>query len=76
MSLSNIAIRVEHLSKLYPCPFVQGRPSAARQERHDTLRDALVAKFRRADQSTNSQSTSSDDTDLWALRDVSFESLP
>ena len=62
--MSDIAIRVENLSKLYHI--------GARQERHDTLRDALVARFRRADQSANSQSTNSD-TDLWALRDVSFE---
>jgi len=63
--MSDIAIRVENLSKLYHI----GRA----QQRHDTLRDALVARFRRADQSTNSQSTKPDDTDLWALRDVSFE---
>ena len=32
--MSDIAIRVEHLSKLYT--------SGARQERHDTLRDAIA----------------------------------
>ena len=63
--MSDIAIRVENLSKLYHI--------GARQQRHDTLRDALVARFRRANRSANPQSTNSDDTDLWALRDVSFE---
>jgi len=62
--MSDTAIRVENLSKLYRI----GRA----QQRHDTLRDALVARLRRHDQSTNHQSTSSD-TDLWALRDVTFE---
>ena len=63
--MSDIAIRVENLSKLYHI--------GALQQRHDTLRDALVARFRRADRSANPQSTNSDDTNLWALRDVSFE---
>ena len=63
--MTDIAIRVENLSKLYHI--------GARQERHDTLRDALVARFRRANGSTHPQATDSDDTDLWALRDVSFE---
>ncbi len=61
--MSDIAIRVENLSKLYHI----GRA----QERHDTLRDALVASLRRRHRSTGDQST--DATDLWALRDVSFE---
>ncbi len=61
--MTDIAIRVDNLSKLYHL--------GARQQRHDTLRDALTSRFRRAHQSTNSQSTSSDD--LWALKDVSFE---
>ena len=54
------AIRVEHLSKLHH--------SGARQQRHDTLRDALVATFKRANVETLERSE-----DLWALRDVSFE---
>ncbi len=50
--MSDTAIRVESLSKLYRI----GRA----QRRHDTLRDALVAGLRRNRQST-------DATDLWAL---------
>jgi lipopolysaccharide transport system ATP-binding protein len=57
--MSDIAIRVEHLSKLYHI----GRA----QQRHDTLRDALSGAFRR------NNKLHSADTDLWALRDVSFE---
>jgi lipopolysaccharide transport system ATP-binding protein len=58
--MSNIAIRVDHLSKLYHL----GRA----QQRHDTLRDALVSMFKRANVGTSERSE-----DLWALKDVSFE---
>ena len=58
--MSNIAIRVDHLSKLYHL----GRA----QQRHDTLRDALVSVFKRQNVGTLERSE-----DLWALRDVSFE---
>ena len=58
--MSDSAIRVEHLSKLYH--------SGARQQRHDTLRDALVSTFKRANVEPLERSE-----DLWALRDVSFE---
>ncbi|MER2511858.1 MAG: polysaccharide ABC transporter ATP-binding protein [Nitrosomonas ureae] len=61
--MSDIVIRVENLSKLYHI--------GALQQRHDTLRDALMSRFRRSPQSTNSEPASSDE--LWALRDVSFE---
>ena len=40
--MSDIAIRVDNLSKLYHI--------GALQQRHDTFRGALVARFRRADQ--------------------------
>jgi len=58
--MSNIAIRVENLSKLYHI--------GASQAKHDTLRDALANLFRRRNTQHNS-----DQTALWALRDVSFE---
>lgn len=56
--MSDVAIRVENLAKQY-------RIGAA-QVRHDTLRDALAAKFHRdgRDGETNT---------IWALKDVSFE---
>lgn len=57
--MTDIAIRAEHLSKLYQI----GRA----QQRHDSLRDAFSAMFRR----TESQSAAHDG-ELWALRDVCF----
>ncbi len=63
--MSDIAIRVENLSKLYHLGAVHHRP--------DTLRDALTGMFRRGHPSTNPQSTNSRSDDLWALKDVSFE---
>ncbi len=60
--MSDIALRVEHLSKRYHIGHAQ--------KRHDTLRDWLVdtaaAPFRRNGQHAE------DDT-FWALKDVSFE---
>jgi ABC-type polysaccharide/polyol phosphate transport system ATPase subunit len=84
--MTDIAIRVENLSKLYHI----GRA----QQRHDTLRDALVnalpriTRISRKDNSSNSSNSwqekggnssnssnswQKEDTDLWALKDVSFE---
>jgi len=59
--MSDTAIRVENLSKLYHI----GRA----QKRHDTLRDAIVGAF-----NVFASEHSNDDT-IWALKDVSFESL-
>jgi hypothetical protein len=47
--MTDIAIRVENLSKLYHI----GRA----QQRHDTLRDALTAVFRRQETGTRKQET-------------------
>ncbi len=65
--MSDIAIRVENLSKLYHI--------GALQQRHDTLRDALVSTFQRFNvQRSNVQRSNVQRSDeLWALRDVSFE---
>lgn len=54
----DIAIRVENLGKKYHI--------GAARERHDTLRDALVAMFRRGDGRGKEE-------EIWALKDVSFE---
>ncbi len=68
--MSDIAIRVENLSKLYHI--------GAAHQRHDTLRDALgdrVSRLKVAGSKTvNLQPANLEpSTDLWALRDVSFE---
>ncbi|HRN66654.1 MAG TPA: ABC transporter ATP-binding protein [Promineifilum sp.] len=55
--MSDIAIRVENLSKRYEI----GRAGT----RHDTLRDALAGLFRREGRGRSET--------FWALRDVSFE---
>ncbi|GEM_PF-6514264 len=67
--MSDIAIRVENLGKLYHI--------GAAQHRHDTLRDALsdfrlrIADFGR--KSPKSQIKNPKSEELWALKDVSFE---
>ena len=61
--MTDIAIRVENLSKEYHL----GRAQA----QHDTLRDALVASVRRLGRRPSRRD--SDDDILWALKDVSFE---
>jgi len=69
--MSDIAIRVEHLSKLYHI--------GARQERYRTLRDqiaqAVTAPLRRATKLLRGQATGAAELDetIWALKDVSFE---
>jgi len=71
--MTDLAIRVEHLSKLYRI----GRA----QQRHDTLRDAMsnvgsrMSNVLRRRHSTFYIPDSTSSEDLWALRDVSFESL-
>jgi len=62
--VSEIAIRVERLSKQYRI----GRT----QRRHDTLRDELSASIRGLGRSIFKQGQQEDDT-IWALKDVSFE---
>lgn len=69
--MSDIAIRVENLSKLYRI----GRA----QERHDTLRDVIsdfglrIANLRQRIAHPQSLNHTSHAQDLWALREVSFE---
>jgi lipopolysaccharide transport system ATP-binding protein len=61
--MSQIAIKVEGLSKSY-------RIKSA-QQRHDTLRDQIAAMFRSRSQSTRERASATDT--VWALKDVSFE---
>lgn len=69
--MSEIAIRVEGLSKLYRI--------GARRERHNTLRDRLAStaagSYRAARSlfSGNGRTASAEESIFWALRDVSFE---
>ena len=56
--MNDIAIRVDKLSKQYRI----GRA----QERHDTLRDAIVSTFKRSTVQRSNEM-------IWALKDVSFE---
>jgi lipopolysaccharide transport system ATP-binding protein len=67
--MSDIAIRVENLSKLYQL--------GALKKRHDTLRDQLVERYttlfsRNGHSQPSSLSPQSSDT-MWALKDVSFD---
>ncbi len=71
--MTDIAIRVDNLSKLYHL--------GARQQRPDTLRDALTGFVPRItriarkgkENSPNSRQAPASPDDLWALKDVSFE---
>lgn len=66
---SEIAIRVENLSKLYRL--------GQKQERYKTLRDTVTdmvrSPFRKAGSLLRADSATPQDEDMWALRDVSFE---
>src|SRR5688572_13210186 len=64
--MSDIAIKAEHLSKIYRL----GESAS----RHDTLRDHLVAGLKSLVGRQSPQSASNDSsTTLWALDDVSFD---
>jgi len=61
-TMSDLAIRVENLSKLYHI--------GKAQRRHDTLRDAIMDAFKRWNVRTLERSNV--DT-IWALKDASFD---
>ncbi len=64
--MSDVAIRVEHLSKLYRI--------GAQAAHYDTLRDLLTGTVERAVQRlAPGRSTTDRDNTIWALRDVSFD---
>jgi len=81
--MTDIAIRVDNLSKLCPARSLRAGHLGALQQRHDTLRDALTGirpritriSRRSEDDSPNSRDSrqASDSDELWALKDVSFE---
>jgi homopolymeric O-antigen transport system ATP-binding protein len=64
--MSNVAIKVDNLSKLYKI--------GARRDRHDTLRDHLMHGIKSLFSRDGRRSSVSDPEDtIWALKDVSFE---
>ncbi len=63
--MTNTAIRVENLSKLYRI----GRA----QVQHDTLRDALASAARRPLEWLRGNGKNSGDDTIWALKDACFE---
>jgi hypothetical protein len=65
--MNDIAIRVDHLSKLYPSTRLRGAPLWG----WTRLRDALVGTLERANVGTCERSE-----DLWAFKDVSCEACP
>jgi len=77
--VSDLALRVENLSKLYPSTLLRTSHIGAAKKRHDTLRDQLSAfsdpladwgkrVFTRPSPLTPDPS----DATIWALHDVSF----
>ncbi len=63
--MSNLAIRVNNISKLYHI--------GAKQQRHDTLRDSIVSALEAPKRWFGSNGHTSAEDDLWALKDVSFD---
>ncbi len=62
--MSDLAIRVNNISKLYHI--------GAKQKRHDTLRDSIMSAFE-APKRWFGRNGQAAEEDLWALKDVSFE---
>src|SRR5690606_1826043 len=69
--MSNLAVRVEGLSKLYR---IGGRQNSYRTLR-DTLSDAVAAPFKRARNLLHGEAygASGLKEEIWALKDVSFD---
>ncbi|MGB9714855.1 MAG: ABC transporter ATP-binding protein [Thermodesulfovibrionales bacterium] len=69
--MTDIAIRVENLSKKYHI----GRKQDKYRTLRDTLADAFVSPFRKAGKLLRGQATGAAELDetIWALKDVSFE---
>jgi lipopolysaccharide transport system ATP-binding protein len=67
--MSDIAIRVENLSKQYRI----GARQAAYRTLREALTDAVVAPFRRLRRNPKSAIRNPNSEYIWALKDVSFE---
>jgi ABC-type polysaccharide/polyol phosphate transport system ATPase subunit len=69
LSMSDIAIRVENLSKQYRI----GGPQARYKTIRESLTEAVQAPFRRLSSVVRGQSSAVSNETIWALKDVSFE---
>ena len=67
--MSDIAIRVENLSKQYRI----GGPQARYKTIRESLTEAVQAPFRRLSSVVRGQSSAVANETIWALKDVSFE---
>jgi len=70
--MTDIAIRVENLSKQYRI----GGPQARYKTIRESLTEAVGAPFRRLSSVVRGQSSAVSNETLWALKDVSFEACP
>jgi len=68
-NMSDIAIRVENLSKQYRI----GGPQAPYKTIRESLTEAVQAPFRRLSSVVRGQSSAVSNETIWALKDVSFE---
>ena len=70
--MTDIAIRVENLSKQYRI----GGPQARYKTIRESLTEVVGAPFRRLSSIVRGQSSAVSNETLWALKDVSFEACP
>ena len=75
--MSDIAIRVENLSKQYridgPSTGLRTGPQARYKTIRESLTEAVGAPFRRLSSVVRGQSSAVSNETIWALKDVSFE---
>ena len=75
--MTDIAIRVESLSKQYPSTQLRAGRIGGPQARYKTIRESLTeavgAPFRRLSSVVRGQSSAVSNETIWALKDVSFE---
>ncbi len=69
IKMTDIAIRIENLSKQYRI----GGPQARYKTIRESLTEAVVAPFRRLSSVVRGQSSAVSNETIWALKDVSFE---
>jgi len=78
--MSDIAIRVENLSKQYriggPSTGLRTGPQARYKTLRESLTEAVQVPFRRLSSVVRGQSSAVSNETIWALKDVSFEACP